>query len=142
MTLKLFIIACLMVSASGGLIGTPVVRLAPVVPDPQYSFAYDVKDSLTGDFKSQVESRSGGVVRGQYSVIDPDGTKRIVDYTADPINGFNAIVRKAPITKVLAPVVAAPAPIVAAPTFARVAPLVPKPALPVGIPAPVTYRLF
>lgn len=79
---------------------------------------------MTGDYKSQVESRRGGVVRGQYSVIDPDGTKRIVDYTADPIHGFNAVVRKAPIVKVVPPVVpaaAVPAPVIPATTFARVA---------------------
>lgn len=102
----------------GGLIAAPII-------DTQYSFAYDVKDTLTGDFKSQVESRHGEVVHGQYSLIDPDGTKRIVDYTADPINGFNAVVRKTPIT----PVVAAArghfvAPVIAkAGTVARVAPL-------------------
>nr|CAH7768539.1 unnamed protein product [Callosobruchus chinensis] len=32
-----------------------------------------------------------------YSLNEPDGTRRIVDYVADPINGFNAIVRKAPL---------------------------------------------
>ncbi|ENN78862.1 hypothetical protein YQE_04681, partial [Dendroctonus ponderosae] len=44
-------------------------------------------------------------------------TRRIVDYTADPVNGFNAVVRKAPVA-VAAPLVAAPvAP--AAPLVAR-----------------------
>ena len=28
-------------------------------PNPQYSFAYDVQDGLTGDSKSQHETRSG-----------------------------------------------------------------------------------
>lgn len=92
-------------------------------PNPQYSFAYDVKDILTGDVKSQVESRSGNIVQGQYSVVDPDGTRRIVDYTADPINGFNAIVRKTPI---VAPVVPVPA--------VRTAPVVPAVPAPVGPP--------
>ncbi|XP_013168181.1 PREDICTED: larval/pupal rigid cuticle protein 66-like [Papilio xuthus] len=71
------------------------------------SFAYDVADPNTGDYKSQVESRIGGTVKGQYSLIDPDGTKRIVDYTADDINGFNAVVRKEPITQAVVPVSAA-----------------------------------
>lgn len=67
-------------------------------PNPQYSFQYGVHDSLTGDSKSQVETRNGDVVSGQYSLIDPDGTRRTVDYTADAINGFNAVVSKTPLT--------------------------------------------
>lgn len=82
--------------------------------NPQYSYSYGVHDALTGDSKSQTETRSGDVVTGQYSLIDSDGTKRTVDYAADPINGFNAVVSKsaavAPVVaKVAAPVVAAPA---------------------------------
>ncbi|CAD7084149.1 unnamed protein product [Hermetia illucens] len=89
-------------------------------PHPQYNFAYDVQDSLTGDSKSQVEARDGDVVRGQYSLIDADGHQRIVDYTADPVNGFNAVVQRNPIgaavvAKAVAPVapVAYTAPVVA-----------------------------
>lgn len=63
-------------------------------PNPQYSYSYDIHDSLTGDAKSQSESRDGDVVKGQYSLIEADGTRRIVDYTADPVNGFNAVVHK------------------------------------------------
>lgn len=33
-------------------------------PAPQYTFAYDIQDSLTGDSKSQQESRDGDVVKG------------------------------------------------------------------------------
>ncbi|KAF2896766.1 hypothetical protein ILUMI_09409, partial [Ignelater luminosus] len=86
-------------------------------PNPQYSFAYDVHDALTGDSKSQTESRNGGLVQGQYTVVDPDGTRRIVDYSADPINGFNAVVSKAPLVRAVpaAPLVAKAAPVVAAP---------------------------
>ncbi|XP_039502222.1 trichohyalin [Drosophila santomea] len=61
---------------------------------PQYSFAYDVRDSLTGDDKRQEEKRDGDLVKGQYSLIEPDGTRRIVEYTADDVSGFNAIVSK------------------------------------------------
>lgn len=50
-------------------------------PNPQYSFAYDVQDSLTGDSKAQHETRSGDVVQGSYSLIDADGFKRTVEYT-------------------------------------------------------------
>ncbi|KAK5644634.1 hypothetical protein RI129_005934 [Pyrocoelia pectoralis] len=75
-------------------------------PNPQYSFAYDVKDHLTGDSKSQHETRNGDYVEGSYSLEDPDGTNRIVDYTADPVNGFNAVVRKEPIVAKVAAVAA------------------------------------
>ncbi|XP_050428883.1 larval cuticle protein A3A-like [Adelges cooleyi] len=61
---------------------------------PKYNFAYDVADAVTGDFKTHSEERDGDVVRGQYTVVEPDGTKRIVDYTADDRNGFNAVVSK------------------------------------------------
>jgi len=68
-------------------------------PNPSYSYAYDVHDQLTGDSKSQHESRQGDVVHGSYSLVDPDGTRRTVDYTADPHNGFNAVVTKEPLVK-------------------------------------------
>lgn len=96
---------------------------------PQYKFAYDVQDTLTGDSKTQEETRDGDVVRGSYSLIEPDGSRRIVSYYADSINGFNAVVQKdvpvavAPVAPVLAKTVAAPvAPVVAAapaPVFAK-----------------------
>ncbi|BES95221.1 unnamed protein product [Nesidiocoris tenuis] len=63
-------------------------------PNPQYSYAYDIQDALTGDSKSQHESRSGDVVQGSYSLVEPDGSVRTVEYTADPVNGFNAVVHK------------------------------------------------
>ena len=66
-------------------------------PNPQYSYSYDIQDDLTGDSKSQHESRDGDVVKGYYSVVDADGHKRTVQYTADPINGFNAVVSREPI---------------------------------------------
>lgn len=65
--------------------------------NPQYAYAYDVQDSNTGDFKSQYETRIGDSVKGSYSLVDPDGTKRTVDYTADDVNGFNAVVKKEPV---------------------------------------------
>ncbi|XP_060524290.1 cuticle protein-like [Cylas formicarius] len=96
-----------------------VLKAAPVAtedfdPNPQYSFGYDINDSITGDVKSQSETRNGDTVQGSYALNDPDGTRRIVDYTADPINGFNAVVRKEPI--------AAQA-VIAAPAIAKVAPI-------------------
>lgn len=54
-----------------------------------------MKDLHTGDVKSQWESRdvNEGVVKGHYSVLEPDGSIRSVHYTADGKNGFNAIVK-------------------------------------------------
>nr|CAD7200821.1 unnamed protein product [Timema douglasi] len=66
-------------------------------PNPSYSYAYDIQDALTGDSKGQQESRQGDVVQGSYSLTEPDGTRRTVEYTADPINGFNAVVHKTPL---------------------------------------------
>nr|P80683.1 RecName: Full=Larval cuticle protein A3A; AltName: Full=TM-LCP A3A; Short=TM-A3A [Tenebrio molitor] len=76
-------------------------------PHPQYSYGYDIQDGLTGDSKNQQETRDGDVVQGSYSLVDPDGTRRTVEYTADPINGFNAVVHREPL--VAKAVVAAPA---------------------------------
>ncbi|KAF9416998.1 hypothetical protein HW555_005826 [Spodoptera exigua] len=77
---------------------------------------------LTGDQKAQTESRDGGYVKGSYSLTEPDGTLRVVDYTADPVSGFNAVVKRVgpaahPQTLVAAPVVSKQivAPIAAAP---------------------------
>ncbi|XP_059058093.1 larval/pupal rigid cuticle protein 66-like [Achroia grisella] len=70
------------------------------------SFSYDVADPFTGDFKSQVEARSGGNVQGQYSLLESDGTRRTVDYAAGA-GGFNAVVRKDPALIAAAPVFAA-----------------------------------
>lgn len=44
--------------------------------------------------KSQQETRDGDVVKGQYSLVEPDGSIRTVDYAADDISGFNAVVSK------------------------------------------------
>ncbi|BFF93921.1 larval cuticle protein A2B [Drosophila madeirensis] len=63
----------------------------------QYEFQYAVHDSHTGDIKDQFEHRRGDYVTGRYSLIEPDGHRRIVDYTSDPLLGFNAQVRREPI---------------------------------------------
>lgn len=61
---------------------------------PQYQYAYNVADALTGDNKAQSETRDGDVVKGFYSLVEPDGSIRKVTYYADPINGFNAVVER------------------------------------------------
>ncbi|XP_049853412.1 cuticle protein 18.6-like [Schistocerca gregaria] len=108
----------------------PAVAAAPAAveydPHPQYSFAYNVQDAHTGDSKAQHESRSGDVVQGSYSLAEPDGSIRTVEYTADPVNGFNAVVHKeaGAHPAVAAPVAVAHAPVaVAAPARAYAAPI-------------------
>jgi hypothetical protein len=113
-------------------------------PHPQYSYAYDIQDALTGDTKSQHESRDGDVVQGSYSLVEPDGTRRTVEYTADPHNGFNAVVHKEPlaVAKVAAPVAyAAPAYAKAVAPVAYAAPAVAKVAAPVAYAAPAVARV-
>ncbi|XP_038207412.1 larval cuticle protein A2B-like [Zerene cesonia] len=174
MAFKFVILACLVAATSAGLLPAapiayaaapayhtaPVYHAAPVAkyavapvakveeydPHPQYSFAYDVQDGLTGDSKSQHETRDGDVVQGSYSVVDPDGTKRTVEYTADPHNGFNAVVHKEALAvKAVAPVVAKVAapvayarPVVHAAPVAYSAPAVH--AAPVAYSAPAYYH--
>ncbi|XP_013186170.1 larval cuticle protein A2B [Amyelois transitella] len=123
MASKLVIISCLVAVARASvtpvaapLAAAPVVAAAPLAarleefdPLPQYRFGYNVADALTGDYKSQQESRDGDLVQGSYSLVDPDGTRRTVDYAADSVNGFNAVVRKEPLVAAAPAVVAEPA---------------------------------
>lgn len=53
-----------------------------------------MSDPHTGDHKTQWETKDkDGVVRGSYSLLEPDGSTRIVDYIADDY-GFRAVVKK------------------------------------------------
>ncbi|XP_035429008.2 uncharacterized protein LOC118262016 [Spodoptera frugiperda] len=71
----------------------------PVVVTPTkdeaaaYEYGYVVYDDNTGDHKAQRELSDGSVVRGEYSFIQPDGYVREVQYQADDISGFNAVVK-------------------------------------------------
>lgn len=87
---------------------------------PKYSYNYGVADGITGDQKSQHEVRDGDVVKGSYSVVEPDGSLRVVEYAADDINGFNAVVKKIGPSVHAAPVRIAPV-VHAAPVAAPVA---------------------
>ncbi|KAJ3633005.1 hypothetical protein MTP99_009981 [Tenebrio molitor] len=69
-------------------------RVVDVYTPPRYQFKYGVGDPKTGDHKEQAEARVGDVVRGEYSLAEPDGTIRVVKYTADDHNGFNAVVSR------------------------------------------------
>ncbi|XP_072940396.1 cuticle protein 8-like [Epargyreus clarus] len=98
---------------------------------PRYAFNYGVADHSTGDVKSQHETRDGDVVKGQYSLVEPDGSIRTVDYTADPIHGFNAVVSKIGPSVHAVPKIPAP-----------IQPVVQVVAKPVGIPVEVSKPVF
>lgn len=108
-----FVGAAPLAAAAPIVAAAPLVKAAPVVAArieeadayPQYQYAYNVQDALTGDSKTQEESRDGDVVKGSYSLIEPDGSRRTVNYYSDPINGFNAVVQKD--VPVATPVIAA-----------------------------------
>ncbi|XP_069694767.1 cuticle protein-like [Periplaneta americana] len=138
MVIKLLLVAFTVCLVRGGYTGVPTlplavapaVRVEPYDPNPQYSYAYSIHDALTGDSKGQQETRSGDVVQGSYSLVEPDGTIRTVEYFADPVNGFNAVVHREPA------VFAAPVARVAAPL--GVTSPVAKVATPVGVATPIT----
>lgn len=118
----------------------PAAVYSPVNPNPSYAYKYGVSDPSTGDYKSAEESLSNGVVQGQYSLAESDGTVRTVSYTADDVHGFVAQVSKG--SKVIAS--AAPAP-VAAPVYTPAvsapvyAPAVSAPVYAPAVPATVSY---
>ncbi|XP_023717642.2 cuticle protein 19, partial [Cryptotermes secundus] len=108
----ILITAALTAARAGGLEGGLYAAVAPAYATPiaapvatavqgsysppQYSFSYGVNDPHTGDNKEHHETRSGDVVRGSYSLVQPDGVRRTVEYSADAHNGFNAVVHKTP----------------------------------------------
>ncbi|XP_037945257.1 protein PFC0760c-like [Teleopsis dalmanni] len=64
------------------------------IAKPEYEFAYGVEDAQNYLLQNRKETRNGDEVKGVYSVVDPDGTLRVVKYTADNVNGFQASVTK------------------------------------------------
>lgn len=61
---------------------------------PTYKFGYGVRDQYTHDYKGQWEHRDGDVVKGQYTIDEPDGTHRLVEYSSDAHNGLKVFVRR------------------------------------------------
>ncbi|KAE8573374.1 larval cuticle protein A2B [Halyomorpha halys] len=116
MAIKVFVFLAAVALACGQVIrpGSVPQSVEPYDPNPSYSYTYSINDGVTGDSKEQSESRQGDYVQGSYSLVEADGSRRIVDYTADPVNGFNAVVRKeaigsaAPVAYSAQPVVHAP----------------------------------
>jgi Insect cuticle protein len=62
-----------------------------------YDFTYSVHDDHTGDVKEQHEVAKDGSVEGYYTLIDADGYRRIVHYTANHEQGFIAKVERQPL---------------------------------------------
>lgn len=140
---QIVVFICVLGAASAGVLAPlPAARLDPL---PQYSYGYDVQDALTGDYKGHQEHRNGDLVTGSYTVVDPDGTRRVVDYSADPFNGFNAVVRREPLVApapIVAPAPLAPAPLVAPAPFYQRAPVyapAPAPLLAPRLPSPYIF---
>jgi hypothetical protein len=93
-----FIQTTLAVVLAVAALGQAQYLAAPVHAEPSrdYAFGYQVADPLTGDVKSQSEVKQAGVVQGEYSFIQPDGSLRQVTYAAAPGTGFNAVVKTIP----------------------------------------------
>ena len=103
---------------------TIVKKIAYEQPEApaNYDFEYSVHDDHTGDVKSHHEVAKDGSVEGYYTLIDADGYRRVVHYTANHEQGFIAKVEREPveghkIVKVAQPVVQK---YVAAPVVAKV----------------------
>ncbi|XP_063626826.1 uncharacterized protein LOC134798347 [Cydia splendana] len=127
--MNLYVAICLLAltastKADGGLglggLGGPVYAPGHASVDyyayPRYAFEYSVKDPHTGDNKAQWEKRDGDVVKGAYSLVEPDGSLRVVEYYADDKTGFNAVVKRLgpnlhPATVHAAPIYKAPIPV-------------------------------
>ncbi|XP_061709484.1 histidine-rich glycoprotein-like [Cydia pomonella] len=60
---------------------------------PKYEFKYEVEDKHTGDHKTQHEHRDGDILKGFYSLHEPDGSIRDVHYHSDKKTGFHAEVK-------------------------------------------------
>ncbi|XP_063366611.1 uncharacterized protein LOC134655078 [Cydia amplana] len=100
----------------GGLVYAPGHASVDYYAYPRYAFEYSVKDPHTGDNKAQWEKRDGDVVKGAYSLVEPDGSLRVVEYYADDKTGFNAVVKRLgpnlhPATVHAAPIYKAPIPV-------------------------------
>jgi hypothetical protein len=60
--------------------------------NPNYAYGYQVADGYRGDYHSHHEKGDGHNVVGQYSLQEPTGNVRTVNYVAN-VNGFQAQVQ-------------------------------------------------
>lgn len=105
MAFKVFVFLCAVSTAFAGFLPyyqPTVVKTIVAAPEApaNYGFNYGVNDQHTGDVHSQQEWAKDGAVSGSYQLNDADGFRRTVDYTADDVNGFQATVRREPLTVV------------------------------------------
>ncbi|XP_063830567.1 cuticle protein 19-like [Ostrinia nubilalis] len=132
---RLLMTACALALAAT-LVASHAIHAGPIIghiDHPRYAFNYAVNSPHTHDNKAQWETRNGDVVKGSYSLVEPDGSLRVVDYSADAKHGFNAVVKKIgptvhdspPIVKIHKAVVAPVLAPVTAPVLAPVAPIAP-----------------
>ncbi|KAK7869773.1 hypothetical protein R5R35_008307 [Gryllus longicercus] len=69
---------------------------APGLPKVRYEYRYAVDDPASGVVSQRWEHRLGEYVKGAYSLVEPDGSVRHVDYEVDGEKGFHAVVRTSP----------------------------------------------
>ena len=99
MAFKFVLLCALVAAASAGHLGLYNVHHLDSHHDDHhhapahYQFAYGVKDAHTGDIKEQAEHRDGHKVSGHYSLVEADGTRRVVHYQ-DNGHGFEAQVTR------------------------------------------------
>ncbi|RZF35804.1 hypothetical protein LSTR_LSTR009220 [Laodelphax striatellus] len=60
--------------------------------DVQYDYRYSIDDSVSGVISNRWEERLGEYVKGSYSLLEPNGKIRTVDYEVDGKKGFQAVV--------------------------------------------------
>ncbi|XP_068243638.1 pupal cuticle protein Edg-84A-like [Palaemon carinicauda] len=62
--------------------------------DP-FTYNYIVNDDENTVYATRQETQDvNGVVHGEYSWVAPDGVRYTTTYTADAVNGYNAITRR------------------------------------------------
>jgi len=88
--MKFFVVACAILAVAAAQYGhgqnehkNHVEEYVDYRAHPHYNYHYGVHDLKTHDIKNQWEARDGHNVKGSYSLQQPDGRKRIVEYEAD-----------------------------------------------------------
>ncbi|KAH9406775.1 hypothetical protein TYRP_013036 [Tyrophagus putrescentiae] len=68
-----------------------VVFAAPAQEEAPTPYEFQFNEKNENHTLSRTESGdASGVVQGSYTLIDRDGRQRVVNYRADPVNGFTA----------------------------------------------------
>ncbi|KAK9503201.1 hypothetical protein O3M35_011821 [Rhynocoris fuscipes] len=58
-----------------------------------YEYSYAIDDKVNGVVSDRWEERRGSYVKGAYSLLEPGGKVRTVDYQVDGDGGFQAVVK-------------------------------------------------